>query len=409
MRKNVRRIMSLMLILFLLIPSLVMADTNIDIDYTQKNKNAIVNIRGTGNRPISITIKDSSRYHYIDQGITDSLGKIEFKATLDLDKTYDCQVNIDDKTAAKRIVMEKSGVDPDTDPDPGKLEDAKVDLYIRGYEGTILNRQNIKIRNGETVLDLTIRILDDYGISYKNRNGYIVDIDGQKEFDKGKDSGWMFSINEGFPKTGAGSIVLKDGDSITWLYTHDLGDDIGNPAEDEKDDFKNRVIDDALNVITDKKATEKQIVDAIDNITKAITDKIINIKSSGIKEVLNNSPEVTKVLVAALEKADTENVALKIAGSSLDMSKGLNNIINDKTDKQIIEDISTIVQENMGIALAAINRINDKNNINKIIDNILEISEKTEERLSGSNLKSNRLIQKTIGIKVLEKEENNIS
>lgn len=412
MKKNIQRIMSIMLILFLLIPSLVMADTNIDIDYSQKDNNVIVNIKGARDRPISITIKDESRYHYMNQGLTDNLGKIEFKATLDLDKIYDCQVNIDGKTATKKIVMEKSGVDPNPDPDPKKPKDAKVDLYIKGYKGTILNQQNIKIRNQETVLGLTTRILDDHGISYENRNDYIASIDGQKEFDKGRNSGWIFSINGEFQKVGAGSIVLKDGDSISWLYTYDLGGDIGAPIEgeeDEKDNLKNRVIDDTLNVITDEKATEKQIVDAIDNITKDIIDKIINIKPTEIKEVLDNSSEVTKVLVVALEKANTENVALKIADSSLDMSKSLNNIINDKTDKQTMEDISTIIQENMGIALATINRINDKNNINKIIDNILEISEKTEEQLSKSNLKSNKLIQKTIGIKILEKEKNNIS
>ena len=27
----------------------------------------------------------------MNQGVTDDLGKIEFKATLDLDKTYECQ------------------------------------------------------------------------------------------------------------------------------------------------------------------------------------------------------------------------------------------------------------------------------------------------------------------------------
>lgn len=63
MRKNIQRIMSIMLVLILLIPSLAIAERNIDIDYIQKDDDAIINIEGTRNRPVNITIKDESRYH----------------------------------------------------------------------------------------------------------------------------------------------------------------------------------------------------------------------------------------------------------------------------------------------------------------------------------------------------------
>ena len=235
MRKIIQRILSIVLILLMLIPSVVMAETNIlvdniqnyssvstniSIDYIQKDSEVTISINSTRNRPVSITIKDGTQYIYINQGETDELGKIEFKTTLELDKSYDCQVKVDDNAATKKIYMQKSSGSGDT-------KELAIDLYVKGYNGVILDLKAVKVFANETLMDLMSRIFGDR-IVIRNGN-YIVSIDGQAELDRGKGSGWMYSVNGVFPNVGANSYILKSGDIVKWLYTENLGADVGAP------------------------------------------------------------------------------------------------------------------------------------------------------------------------------------
>ena len=43
-------------------------------------------------------------------------------------------------------------------------------------------------------------------------------------------SGWMYRVNGEFPNKGCSDYELKDGDVIEWVYTCDLGQDIGGIA-----------------------------------------------------------------------------------------------------------------------------------------------------------------------------------
>lgn len=420
MRKNMQRIMSTMLILLLLIPSLAMAQTNIDIDYIQEDNNVTINIKGVRNRPVSITIKDESRYYYIEQGVTDDLGKAEFRTTLDTDKTYDCQVNIDGETVTKKIVMKKLDHEieepehPENPENPEKpspkpvepIEPEAASLYIKGYNGVILNKSNIKINKGETVLSLTTRVLDEEGISYENRSGYIASIDGQGEGDKGPKSGWMFSVNGRFPNVGAGFVKVKNGDNISWLYTCDLGKDLGNPyEEDVSKDSQDNIIDKKLNIISDGKVTEKQKGKVIEDIIKYFQDKTKNIRKEEIDNILKESSEILNILTNVLENAKSEELVLKIAESSIEITKSLGNIIDSNTDLKTIEKISETSRENMGIALASIDKIEDKEKVDKIVDNIIETSTKIEEKYSNKTTNPNKNIEKIVAIKVVEKED----
>lgn len=229
MRINKNRYLIILLSLLMLINtfSFVIADSNLDIDYIQDGNEVKVNIKGDRNRPVSMTIKDESRYYYIDQGFTDDTGNASFNTILNKGETYNCKVNIDGNIADKNIIMEVDS-DPGTDPDPDKKNIAS--LYIKGYTEVILNKSDIDIMSGESVLDFTTRLLDANKIDYKIRSGYISSIDGQAEFDKGSGSGWMFSVNGKYPNVGAEVIKVKSEDNIEWLYTYDLGEDIGGSA-----------------------------------------------------------------------------------------------------------------------------------------------------------------------------------
>lgn len=56
---------------------------------------------------------------------------------------------------------------------------------------------------------------------------YVNGIDNLYEFDRGAKSGWLFRVNGEFSDKGAGAYEVKAGDRIEWLYTLDLGKDIG--------------------------------------------------------------------------------------------------------------------------------------------------------------------------------------
>ena len=48
-----------------------------------------------------------------------------------------------------------------------------------------------------------------------------------KEYDMGDLSGWMYSVNDSFPNYGCSQYTVQNGDVIRWLYTCDMGEDIG--------------------------------------------------------------------------------------------------------------------------------------------------------------------------------------
>ncbi len=56
---------------------------------------------------------------------------------------------------------------------------------------------------------------------------YIEGINNLYEFDVGELSGWMYKVNNWFPNYVASRYVVKEGDNIEWVYTCNLGADVG--------------------------------------------------------------------------------------------------------------------------------------------------------------------------------------
>lgn len=58
-------------------------------------------------------------------------------------------------------------------------------------------------------------------------SAYIEGIGNLYEFDCGENSGWMYKVNDWFPNYGMSRYVLKNGDTVSLIYTCDGGFDIG--------------------------------------------------------------------------------------------------------------------------------------------------------------------------------------
>ena len=106
-------------------------------------------------------------------------------------------------------------------------------------DGWILPETEVSFTTGDTVFDILKKICGEKGIQISSRytplydSYYVEGINQIYEFDCGKNSGWLYSVNGKFPNYGASSYKPADGDKIEWRYTCNLGSDVGNPYKEE--------------------------------------------------------------------------------------------------------------------------------------------------------------------------------
>ena len=99
--------------------------------------------------------------------------------------------------------------------------------------GVILSATTVTFTEGESVYDVLQRVCRDNGIqmdaswSGKYGSAYVEGIANLYEFDVGSGSGWMYKVNGWFPNYGCSGYTLSQGDVICWVYTCNLGDDVG--------------------------------------------------------------------------------------------------------------------------------------------------------------------------------------
>ena len=99
--------------------------------------------------------------------------------------------------------------------------------------GIILKETEVVFYEGETVFNLLRREMKKNKIHMEFNevpmygSAYIEGIANIYEFDCGELSGWMYKVNDWFPNYGCSRYKLHDGDKVEWIYTCDLGRDIG--------------------------------------------------------------------------------------------------------------------------------------------------------------------------------------
>lgn len=102
-------------------------------------------------------------------------------------------------------------------------------------DGVILPPTEYVLRPGDTVYDILDRavrynkIQMEYQGADENSYGsvYIRGIHYLYEFSCGPLSGWMYRVDGEFPNFGCSKYELCDGQVIEWIYTCDLGQDVG--------------------------------------------------------------------------------------------------------------------------------------------------------------------------------------
>lgn len=112
-----------------------------------------------------------------------------------------------------------------------KLDKDKKELVPSG--GVIFYKEDVIFYEGESVFNMLLREMKQNKIHLEfvdtpiYNSAYIEGIGNLYEFDCGELSGWMYKVNGWFPNYGCSRYKLCDGDVIEWVYTCDLGRDVG--------------------------------------------------------------------------------------------------------------------------------------------------------------------------------------
>lgn len=111
------------------------------------------------------------------------------------------------------------------------LDPEKVELVPP--DGVIFPAKTVAFYEGESVFNVLQREMKRSKIHMEFENtpiynsAYIEGVNNLYEFDCGELSGWMYKVNGWFPNYGCSRYALKEGDVIEWVYTCDLGIDVG--------------------------------------------------------------------------------------------------------------------------------------------------------------------------------------
>ena len=110
----------------------------------------------------------------------------------------------------------------------------KNKLAVIPSNAVILSAVKAEFAEGESVFDVTKRVCMENKIPFEftlapiYNTAYIEGIGNIYEFDCGSTSGWLYKVNGEFLSDGCSDCKLSDGDVIEWVYTCDLGKDVGN-------------------------------------------------------------------------------------------------------------------------------------------------------------------------------------
>jgi hypothetical protein len=81
---------------------------------------------------------------------------------------------------------------------------------------------SVTLAQGATAYDA----LKALGVTIGGSSSYVSAIGGLAEKQCGAGSGWLYSVNGTLPNKSAGKYTLSSGDTVKWIYTLELGNDL---------------------------------------------------------------------------------------------------------------------------------------------------------------------------------------
>lgn len=104
-------------------------------------------------------------------------------------------------------------------------------------DGVLFPETEVTFYEGESVFNILQREMKRAKVHMEFVNtpiynsAYIEGIGNLYEFDCGELSGWMYKVDDWFPNYGCSRYQLQPGDKVEWVYTCDLGRDVGSGVD----------------------------------------------------------------------------------------------------------------------------------------------------------------------------------
>lgn len=113
--------------------------------------------------------------------------------------------------------------------DSGNIPPASVVyMSIEGVKGSIyMPKTSYTLKSGDTAVSILTKNVSSALTRNSGYGSYVYSIYGLAEFDQGSESGWLYKVNGKYPGYTANSYTLKANDYVQWVYTKDLGKDVG--------------------------------------------------------------------------------------------------------------------------------------------------------------------------------------
>lgn len=198
--------------------------------------------------------------------------------------------------------------------DPAAPQD-KVSMRVADPKGkTYLPKTSYDFVSGETVYSLLTKSGLRYEAKYYGMYGgyYVQKIEGLGEFDKGAKSGWMYRVNGVYPEVSCSEYKLRAGDHVEWLYTADLGKDIGASSEQKTDVTTSGAAGGGTTTApTEVAVTEKTNADGAKEIVAAVTVKKEN-QTEILKQAKENQSKEIVLEVAAAASRGADSIQMEL-------------------------------------------------------------------------------------------------
>ena len=208
----------------------------------------------------------------------------------------------------------------------------------RGGLTTWASESGVEADTAETVWDVLQRVAKKHGITFtadsNNSYGtvYIRAVNGLGEFDNGKNSGWMYTVNGTHPEVGVSAKYLKNGDNIVLHYTDDYDYEEGGNKYGQKPSGGTTTGGGSTGGTTTGGTTGTSMITAADRNKAAAVDKLIEkigtvTKDSGpaieaARKAYNDLTPTQKRLVNRLkELTDAEKAYAKLTATAEDQKK----------------------------------------------------------------------------------------
>ncbi len=211
---------------------------------------------------------------------------------------------------------------------PSGSSNVTVTVSIKGLNGYWLKDKQVTLKDDATMYWALTDAIKDTGITQTGaENGYVSSMskNGETlaEFDYGRNSGWLYKVNNQLPEVGLLQYTVKDGDNIEWYYTRDwTTDSLAGARVDNADKQAAAKVDELMDKLLDKigslDAITAEDAEAIAEIRKAY-DALTDEQKALVKgyEDLVAAEAMLEALLAEPEEAPFTDIENHWAGGAI--------------------------------------------------------------------------------------------